>query len=232
MPDPGSVLDGETPRHGYQGDRPEVVVGPARLTIAVSREAGARGTSIARRVGERLGWQVYSQDLIEYMTHDEGAKAQLLSELPPDAAEWADRGVARLKADGMVRSDDGLGELPRLLLMLASRGAVIIVGRGAGYLLPPESTLHVRMVSPLPARIAYLAQLMRLTREQAAEEVRRRDQKRAEFLATSFRRPPAEAHAFDLTLNSGRLGEELCSELIVAALSGKESARPADSDGE
>ena len=42
------------PRHGFQGDRgkpPAVRRAPLGLTIAVSREAGARGASIARRVG-------------------------------------------------------------------------------------------------------------------------------------------------------------------------------------
>ena len=35
--------------------------GPA-LTIALSRQAGAGGTEVARRVGERLGWPVYDRE--------------------------------------------------------------------------------------------------------------------------------------------------------------------------
>ncbi len=46
-----------TPRHGMRaqahGPAPKV---PASLTVAVSREAGSRGGSIARRVGRKLGW--------------------------------------------------------------------------------------------------------------------------------------------------------------------------------
>src|SRR5581483_8009766 len=69
--------DGETPAgsplHGYQGDRGAVrtVPGvPAALTIALSREAGARGGTIGRRVGRKLGWQVYGQDLLEYTAQE------------------------------------------------------------------------------------------------------------------------------------------------------------------
>src|SRR5690242_12897526 len=56
----------ESPRHGFQGDRgaPPPRTGPAAMTIAVSREAGARGGTIARRVGRKLGWQVYDQELL------------------------------------------------------------------------------------------------------------------------------------------------------------------------
>jgi len=224
----GTLLEGETPRHGFQGDRnrPTVVRGPACMTIALSREAGARGNSIAVRLGKRLGWQVYTQELLEFMAMNDGAQQQLFAELPPDAAMWAERQMDRLRLDQVVRSESELGELPHLMLMLASRGEVVIVGRGAGYLLPSESTLHVRIVSPLPERIAYMGQWLRLTREQAAEEVRKRDQRRAEYLASSFRRPPAEPHAFDLVLNSSRLGEEVCADLIIQAMKSKEAARP------
>ena len=61
----------ESPLHGYQGDRlPPVVLQqlPAALTVAISREAGARGGTIARRAGEKLGWQIYNQELLEYVS--------------------------------------------------------------------------------------------------------------------------------------------------------------------
>ena len=63
-------------------------------------------------------------------------------------------------------------DVARLVLSLAAEGGVVLIGRGAGFLLPPESTLHVRVVAPLSDRIAYMSQWLRLTREQAAEQVR------------------------------------------------------------
>ena len=65
------VPPGESPLHGYRGvgDAPERL--PAGLTVAISREAGARGSTIARLAGRKLGWQVYPQDLLEYVTQDE-----------------------------------------------------------------------------------------------------------------------------------------------------------------
>ena len=48
------------------------------------------------------------------------------------------------------------------------------IGRGAGCILPRESTLNVRVVAALEERIAYMAQWLRLTAEEAAERVRLR----------------------------------------------------------
>ena len=88
-------------------------------------------------------------------------------------------------------------------------------------LLPTETTLHVRIVAPLADRIAYMGQWLRLTEAEAAEQVRQRDRKRAEFIAGLFTAPPPDLTPFDLQLNSSLLGEELCAELIVQAARGK-----------
>ena len=51
--DTGPTLD--SPRHGFQGDRgsrPRLPAVPAGITIAISREAGARGGTVGRRVGQ------------------------------------------------------------------------------------------------------------------------------------------------------------------------------------
>src|SRR6266404_5193300 len=81
----------EAPRHGFQGDRAPATAPPlmpASLTIAISREAGSRGGSIARRAGRKLDWQVYNQELLEYIAQESAFRQSLLDNLPPAAAEW------------------------------------------------------------------------------------------------------------------------------------------------
>src|SRR4029077_14127793 len=76
---------GETPLHGYRGvEEQEPAFGfPLGLTIAISREAGARGATIARRAGEKLGWEVYSQDMLEYGAQSASLRQEVLEKLPP-----------------------------------------------------------------------------------------------------------------------------------------------------
>jgi hypothetical protein len=214
----------ESPLHGNQGDRApsEVPRAPCGLTVAISREAGARGGSIARRIGKKLGWQVYTHELLEFLNSNESARAHVLADMPPDAVQWADGQLERLQRDHILGAAVELGDMPRLILTLAARGDVILVGRGAGYLLPHETTLHVRVVAPLDDRVAYMAQLLRRTREDAAVQVRERDERRAEFLMKFFKRRAGEICDFDLALNSFLLGEESCAELAVAAVHGKQ----------
>jgi len=97
----------------------------------------------------------------------------------------------------------------------------VLIGRGTGCILPRETTLHVRIVAPLPQRIAYMSQWLRLTEEEAAERVRERDQRRAEYIATHFHRQASDVHQYDLVLNSSLLGEDVCADLIVQAARAK-----------
>ncbi len=204
------------PVHGYRGEEPTPppITQPRGLCVAISREAGARGGTIARKVGELLGWQVFDHDTLDYLTQDDTARAQLLADVPDAAKAWADTHLARLQTERKLTPDPDTAGMIRLLLAVAARGDTIIVGRGAGYLLPRESTLHVRVVAPLESRVAYFAQWLRLSHSEAAVEVEARDERRAKFLARTLARDPNDATGYDLVVNAGRLGIEPAAQLI------------------
>src|SRR5262245_42659114 len=148
----------ESPRHGDRGSGKKSATLPAGLTVAISREAGSRGGSIARRAGGRLGWQVYSQELLEYIAQEGSFRQEVAEDLSPPETAWVE---ARL--DELLRSQDlsrhpSVLELARMVLCLGVKGEAVLLGRGAGYILPAATTLHVRLVAPLPDRIAYMSQ--------------------------------------------------------------------------
>jgi hypothetical protein len=219
----GGLLRNE-PRHGFQGDRAPAAPGPvvpAALSVAISREAGARGGSIARRVGGKLGWQVYNQELLEYVAQEGPFRQDIVEAVSGPGLRWAeDRFDALLREQNLSRHPS-VTSMARIILALGAQGEVVLLGRGAGCILPPRTTLHVRVIAPLADRVAYMSQWLRLTVEEAAEQVRLRDARRAEFIATHFHRQPGDVYQYDLLLNSSLLGEELCAELIVQAARAK-----------
>jgi cytidylate kinase len=205
-----------------------VRTGPAALTVAVSRESGARGGTIARRVGRKLGWQVFDQELLEYMAQEAGVNPGIFENLSAPLSSWAEGQLRRLIDGGEITAHPSVVNLARVVLTLAAQGQVVLIGRGAGNLLPHETTLHVRVVAPLPERIAYMAQWLRLTEEEAAARVRLRDDRRADFLSTHFRRQLGDVYQYDLILNSSLLGEEVCAELIAQAARARSAGLASD----
>src|SRR5262249_48685984 len=219
-----AARDAVSPLHGFRGQAPQAPALPRNLTIAISREAGARGGTIAKRAGEKLGWQVFSQDLLEYIAQEGTFRQDVLDNLSPAASAWVEEQLQRLLKEQNLSRNPTILELARMVLSLGVQGEAILLGRGAGCILPPRSTLHVRFVAPLVDRIAYMSQWLRLTEEEAAEQVRKRDHRRLDFINTHFHRKPSDVHQYDLVLNSSSLGEEACADLIVQAAKAKHAA--------
>ena len=162
------------------------------------------------------------KDTLDYLVQNNTARAQLLADVPPDARQWAEAQLTHLQRDRKLNPDSEALLLIRLLLLVAARGNAVIVGRAAGFLLPPETTVHIRVIAPAESRIAYLAQELRLTRPEAAEEVRARDERRAHFLDRTLALDPNDLTAYDAVVNSDRLGVEGAAQFIGWAVRTKQ----------
>lgn len=202
------------PHHGDRGTTAEKSPRfPRTLTIAASRQTGSRGGSIAQRVGRKLGWQVVDQDLLEFMAQQGSAG----DDLTTAARDWADRRLNDLRQTVMLGADENEVQLARVILTLGAIGEVVLVGRGAGHLLPEQSTLHVRIVAPRAERIAYFCQWQRLSPAESEREVDLRDARRSQYMLDQFNVDANDPVHYDLVLNSGTMGEEMCAALIADA---------------
>src|SRR5688572_30181497 len=163
-----SLIGNGAPHHGDPGEHPHGYrFAPPALTIAISRETGSRGATIGKRVAQRLGWSYYDQELLQYLAQGDHRDDELLAELAPDARDWVRTHVELLKqVSGIARSPKEL-YVSQVILAIAARGRAVILGRGAGAILPAQCVLHVRIVAPLADRVAWIRQLHRFTNEQA-----------------------------------------------------------------
>lgn len=226
-PLPMDLSSTEAPQHGFRGereapsDRPLL---PQALTVAVSRESGSRGILIAKRVAKQLKWPFYDQETLEYTAQEGHLTQQIFNQLTEPQMDWVEQRLEQLVASKGISDNQAIHQLARVVLAIGVRGEAVILGRGAGCLLPSPSTLYVRVIAPLADRIAFLSQLERLTPEQAAEQVRLRDERRSQFVYAHFRRQHVDLYQFDLLLNSSQLGEEICSAVVAEAAQRKQAA--------
>lgn len=218
-------IDPPAPRHGDRGQPVHRSTLPLGLSIALSREAGSRGASIAQRVSARMGWDVYTQEMLEVLTQEGALSQEIAKQLPEGGEEWIEDRLQQLLQEQSISRNPGVMELARVIIALGVSGEVVLLGRGAGCVLPTATTLNVRLVAPIADRVAYMSQCLRMTDEEAADQVRRRDHRRAEFLSTHFHRKPGDIHQYDLVLNTSFLGEETCADIIIQAAKAKMDSR-------
>jgi cytidylate kinase len=189
------------------------------FTIALSREVGAGGTSVAREVGAKLGWPVYDHELVEHIAKEMKLRTQLLDSVDERRIGWLQESV-----EGFLASIPSVSEtayvrhLVETILSLGTHGECIIVGRGAALLLPPATTLRVRLVAALEDRITVMSRDRGLSREEAARFIERSDRERRRFIQDHFRKDPMDPQHFEMVLNSSRFTAAECADVIVEAL--------------
>jgi len=189
------------------------------ITIAISRESGARGGSVAREVGSQLDWPVYDRELVERISEESGLHMELLESLDEQESSRATEWLQSLFGAGTVTSAQYGRRVLETVLGLASRGHCVIVGRGAALVLPESTTLRVRLVAPRRTRVARLQAELGLADEAAgASHIDKIDALRAEFVRSHFHKDVTDVHHYDLVLNTERFSISQFAELIVTAL--------------
>jgi cytidylate kinase len=190
----------------------------AAFTVALSRETGARGTSVARALGQKLGWPVYDHELLELIAKEMKLRTRLLESVDERRLNWIQDTLAGFALIPAVSQGGYVRHLVETLLSLATHGACVIVGRGAPHLLPAATTLRVRLVAPVEDRIAVMSRELHVSREEAARHVKTTDRERASFVRDHFQKDTTDPGNYDLVLNSARFSVDECADLLVNAL--------------
>lgn len=207
--------------------------------ITISRQFGAAGVPIGRALADRFGAEFLDRKIVALVAARAG--------IPEDEAEGYDerlpslwqRIAAALAASAPEVAVPPLPyeQLPsatheRLIAITrtvieeaAARGNVVIVGRGAAFILGRgrPDVLNVQLHASMEARIRYLLtrveEIPLETRpdERSLDELCRSvDAARAAYIRRLFRVDWVDATHYDVALDSGRLGVARSVELIEA----------------
>jgi cytidylate kinase len=193
---------------------------PVFFTVCVSRETGARGRTIGNIVARRLGWTMYDQELLEYIAREDAARSQVLAGLGEQERGWIAEWLDAILSPS-IRNEQYIRQLAQVVLAVAMGGKAVFVGRGASFIVPRSRCVSVRLIGNPEVRMMYLCQRQRMAPEQAREYLVKTDAQRHEFVRRYFAQDANDPHHYDLILDSGELGEELCGELVVRAVEGK-----------
>ncbi len=130
--------------------------------ITVTREYGAGGYEVARRLAETLGWELLDRELLHRAAAVEHLPDADLERLDEKAITLADR--FRLHPPH-AQYLHGLREAAR---QAAAQGNVVLVGRGTGQLLADlTNVFHLRLMASREWRARRMANLEGWTQEQA-----------------------------------------------------------------
>ena len=186
--------------------------------ITVSKQAGSGGRQIAARVAESLGWQAFDREMLRAIAEHSSHREVVLSRFDEHAIGAFDDYVGQFVVPGNPGRFAYWRELVRTVWALARRGNVVLVGRGAHWVLAREFGLSVRILAPAEYRAAAIARAEGLSKDEARRRMQRDDRQQARFVRQVFGRAIDDPEGYDLVLNVGTLGADAAVRTIGDAL--------------
>lgn len=186
--------------------------------VTLSRETGACGSEVAGRVAELLQWDLLDNEIVDTMERQYGTPRCLLQRVDERHENWLSS-IITSRIGGLGFTEATYSHRVAILLMLAaSHGNVVIVGRGAQFILPRHQGLSVRIVAPMDYRIEQVMLERGLREKEARRYIVETDHDRNEYIRDHFRQDATDPHLYDLVLNVGDISIDGAAEMIVESV--------------
>lgn len=184
--------------------------------ICISRETGAGGGVIGRRVRDILGWDLLHREILDDMAHRYKLPRDMLDFVDENTSNWMLEWFGKWISRRTVTQSEYLIHLGQIVLMAAQHASAIFVGRGVNFLLPADRGLNVYLVAPHPMRTAHVVQRFEFSESEAGKYIRETDGCRRDFVRAHFNREMDDPHLYDLVINRAHLSEDAAAELIIS----------------
>jgi cytidylate kinase len=199
--------------------------------VTISRQFGAGGSSVAAVVAAALGADVLDKKLIE-----EVAARLALRPSEVEAQEERPRAFLErlLRSFSTLEPGMGAGWVPpypdplfdprkeiihlteQLIHEAAAGGNVVIVGRGAGFVLRENpAVFRVFLRAPEAVRIRTLMDRLGLTEAEAKRKMHETDSNRAAYIHQLYGHDWCDVEEYDLIVNTGRIGYQATADFIL-----------------
>ena len=190
--------------------------------ITISREFGSGGRTIGRQVAEKLGIPFYDKELVDQIALESGFAPNYVEEHGEHspgrslfAYAFAPQGVPGVM-NGLSTADFLWSVQCNVILQLADQGSCVIVGRNADYILKDrEDALHVFVFADEPFRAERIVRLYGESEKSPEARLHEKDKRRRVNYQHYTGRTWGQAQNYDLCLDTGVLGVEQCTDIIV-----------------
>ncbi|MCI7742542.1 MAG: cytidylate kinase-like family protein [Clostridiales bacterium] len=200
-----------------------------KFVITIARETGSGGLNITRKLSEALGVPYYDRDLLRKASEVSGIHERLfgaaderigLKEMLSAAEKVYTGEVLPPDSDDFTSTRNLFSFQARIIKELAETESCIILGRCANYLLADrKDVLRVFIHAPLEAREERVASYsLAWSPREVTKYIRVEDKRRASYYRYYTGEEWRDAAGYDLSLNSGELGEEGCVRRILDVL--------------
>lgn len=196
----------------------EKISGPKALSsvITISRQHGCYGAETALELQKLLGkgWVIFHREILEAIAQNTGVEQKFLEQFDEKTIPLIEE-VVNGFTKPYLNDSTYLNHLRKLLLSVAERGKVIIIGRGANFIL--QDGFNIRLVGSKSLRLDNLMEINKYTKKEAEEELEEADKQRKTYIKKMFGQDVDDPLNYDLVINIKDLNFKEIAKLIYQA---------------
>ncbi|VFQ46135.1 cytidylate kinase family protein [Desulfoluna butyratoxydans] len=177
--------------------------------ITVSRQVGSHGGTIAARLAEEKGYQLFNKE--RFHREAEGFDGHFSREVEALTNESPPKLFEKLFHNHCVYGNI----IAAMVYEAAAADHVVVVGRGGQFILEGlKCVLNVRVVSPVEERIRNYAGFKGIEIGMAGDIIKASDRERSSFIKYLHNRNIAEPDVYDLIINTRVVSKDMAVRLI------------------
>lgn len=197
-----------------------------RIIVAISRQYGSGGASVAKLLGRELGIPVYERQLIEMAAEKAGLSPGYIDSLEETSSRSFLFNLVSTHSPGSIVpqydipvSFSAYAAQAAVIRELAGRGSCIIVGRCAGYILRDDpDCVKIFLRADDDARVTRVMERYGLGRKDAEKRLKKMDKGRSNYYRSFTGEEWGDVYAHDLCLNTSFTGVEGAADTLIAFL--------------
>ena len=190
------------------------------MIITISREYGAGGHTVGRRVAEELGIEFYDQDIIKAAMEESGMDMQAVEKAEEEISR-AGAFLRLISPAAYIDNQDNLHTIEqRIILELALKGPCVILGRCANDILAKANipSLNVFLYASDIHRAARISSLIGSSNPtEIKRKMQKTDAARRAFFEQYTGMKWGDSRNYTISLDTGMLGYDTCVQLICEA---------------
>jgi hypothetical protein len=190
--------------------------------LTLSRDEGSLGDEVAVELANRLEWQLFDKEIVNYIAknnHVREAMVQQLEERSQGLIQEAILRLLRMPESAPFGSEEYHEALLKALATLATRGNAVLVGRGANFVLHrSEHGLHVRITGSLETRAYRASENWKVPIEKARSRLTTADADKRSFIRRHFRKDIDDPRYYDLVFNTDHLSVDKVADSVMSAM--------------
>jgi len=199
--------------------------------ITVSRQFGAGGWSLGKRLSERFGFELITEEVIDQLARKEKVSPDWLKAVEQEACSKLLGAISSVASTGLFyRSPSPEAEgyerkryiefLTRLMEAMADKGGYVIVGRGAQFVLRHHpKAVHIMLAAEYEDRVRFLMQTYSVSLEEAKASIREKERQRASVASNIFQSDINDVNLYHVALNTSLVPFDWAVDLVTDLVS-------------